>query len=162
MCQCDVSSQSGRIYCDIDIQFLENNCLFPWQTCVKSLISLTNAMIIQGDNTMIINTRNVVQMCTYVWARIAAAAKMGYTWSAKVRNQINFEGFILQAMLNWLEKHFGTLISRGAIRKIMEKWNEASIIEDQIRGRSGRPNENIALLRVAHQLCAPLRSLSGV
>ena len=35
----------------------------------------------------------------------------------------------------------------------MKKWNEASVIEDQICGRSGRPkdartNENIALLRV--------------
>ena len=43
-----------------------------------------------------------------------------------------------------------------------KNWNEVSVLEDQILGRSGRPNENIALLRVAHHPCAPLRSLSGV
>ena len=52
----------------------------------------------------------------------------------------------------------------------MKKWNEASVIEDQIRERSGRPkntrtNENIALLRAAHHTCAdkgePLKAKSG-
>ena len=49
-------------------------------------------------------------------------------------------------------KHFGTPISRGAIRKkIIKKWNKALVIEDQIRGRAGQPkdaqtNENIAML----------------
>ena len=38
-------------------------------------------------------------------------------------------------MLIDIKKHFVTSISRGAIRKIMKKWNEASVIvesaEDQ-------------------------------
>ena len=49
------------------------------------------------------------------------------------------------------KKDIETPISSGAIRKIMKKWNKASIIEDQIRGRSGRAkdalmSENIALV----------------
>ena len=57
------------------------------------------------------------------------------------------------------KEYFGTSISRVAIRKIAKKWNEASVIENQIHGRSGRPRdarskENIALLRVAHHPCA--------
>ena len=39
----------------------------------------------------------------------------------------------------------------GAIGKIMKKWNESAVIEDQHRGRSGRPkharsNANISLM----------------
>jgi len=57
------------------------------------------------------------------------------------------------------KKHFGTSISCGAIRKIRKNCYEASVIEDQIRERSGRPkntrtNENIALLRAVQHPCA--------
>ena len=49
------------------------------------------------------------------------------------------------------KKRFGATISLGAIGKIIKKWNESAAIEDQHRGRSGRPkharsNNNISLI----------------
>ena len=49
------------------------------------------------------------------------------------------------------KKRFGATISQGAIGKIMKKWNESAVIQDQHRGRSGRPkharsNNNISLI----------------
>ena len=82
------------------------------------------------------------------------------TWSAKVRNRINVLGFIIQKMLNWLFfLNVGFKSAIVSIRKIMKKWNEVSVIEDQIIRRSGRSkaaqtNENIALLEAAHHPCA--------
>ena len=58
-------------------------------------------------------------------------------------------------MLNLLKKDFRTSISCDAIRKIMKKWNEAYIIEDD-----AGTNENIAWLRVAHHPCAAKGGLS--
>jgi len=87
------------------------------------------------------------------WGQFCRCSQDGThrTWSAKVRNRINAEGFILQAKINWLKKHFGTSISRGAIEKIMKKlsichWGSNS---PKIRTtKDARTNENIALLRV--------------
>ena len=84
--------------------------------------------------------RNVVKIWTYFWARIAAVPKKG-------RLALNQRKLVIESMLKVpscmqslidFRKHFWTLISRGTIRKILKKWNEASVIEDQIRGNQIR------------------------
>ena len=87
-------------------------------------------------------------------ASIAAVAKMGRLaldqWKFVIESML-MVSFFKKCLIN-LKKYFGTSIRRGAFRKFMKKWNEASVFEDQIRGWLGRPkdaqtNENITLLR---------------
>ena len=119
-----------------------------------------------------------MKMGCYLWMM-----KMQYHFGSFTMARLTLQQrrFVIESMLKVssykqcaadFRKKFNTTISKNGIAKIMAKWNQLSVLEDQHRGKSGRPKrrsaENIAAVSEiigeaeGHKSVRKIASMSGM